>query len=151
MDAIGISADAVTMGPGAVGSIADKLKYSKNTVRKLAKMHDLPKDCIDLNLKPGTYWAILLCAKEAGIAPVEFIRSRAIPEQMSPAEAKRAMGIEVIRESALDKLKAEMKALHQERQEIASWLINAVDGFGSNLVEGVKMLLAKLREAEGNG
>jgi hypothetical protein len=77
-------------------------------------MHDLPEDCIDLCLKPGTYWAILLYAEEAGVAPVEFIRSRAIPEQMSPAEAKRAMGIEVIRETALDKLRAEMEALRQQ-------------------------------------
>jgi len=150
MDAIGIAATAVEMGPGAVASIASHLKYSKNTIKKLAAMHDLPEDCIDLNIKPGTYWAILLYADEAGIAPVEFIRNRVIPEQMTPAEAKRAMGIEVVRESALDKLNAELDMLRQERQEIAAWLINEVSGFGSNIVEGVRLLLARLREVEGN-
>jgi hypothetical protein len=148
MDAIGIAATAVVMGPGAVASIASHLKYSKNTVKKLAAMHDLPEDCIDLCLKPGTYWAILLYADEAGIAPVEFIRNHAIPEQMTPAEAKRAMGIEVIRESALDKLNEELDTLRQERQEIES-LISEIHSFGDNLIGGVKTLLMRLRKAEG--
>ncbi len=105
LDAIGISATAVEMGPGAVATVADHLKYSKTTVKRLAAMHDLPQDCIDLNVKPGTYWAVLLHAEEAEVEPVDFIRTRVIPEQMTPAQARRAMGIEVVRESALGKLK----------------------------------------------
>jgi hypothetical protein len=147
LDAIGICATAVEMGPGAVASVADHLKYSRTTVRRLAAMHDLPEDCIDLNVKPGVYWAVLLYAEEAEIEPVDFIRTRVIPEQMTPAEAKRAMGIEVIRESALDKLNAELDALREERQKAAMLLSGAVGNF-SSLVEGIRLLLLRHREAE---
>ena len=144
LDAIEISAAATDMGPGAKRTIAEHLKYATNTVTKLAAMHDLPDDCIDLNLKPGTYWVVLLHAD----APVEFLRQQAIPEQMSPAEAKRALGVVAVRESRLAKLEAELDQLREERQEIAAWLINEVHDFGSDIVKGVRMLLERLRKVE---
>jgi hypothetical protein len=151
LDAIEISAQAADLEEegkkeyaGARRTIAEHLKYSTNTVTKLAAMHALPDDCIDLNLKPGTYWVVLLHAD----APVEFLRQRAIPEQMTPGQAKKALGVEVVRESRLTRLEAELDKLREERQEIAAWLINEVQGFGSDIVEGVRMLLERLRQVE---
>jgi len=144
---IGIAARAVQMGPGMIGPIASELHYSATTVRRLSMLHDFPPELIDIDFKIGAYWAAI---NHAG-APVQFIRDVMLPERLTtPKAVKERLGVEVVRESRLAKIEAELDSLHQERQEIAAWLINAVDGFGSNLVEGVKMLLAKLREAEGN-
>jgi len=144
LDAIRISAAATEMGPGAKSSVAEYLKYTTTTVGRLAAMIDLPDDCIDLELPLGTYWVALLHAD----APVEFLRQHAIPNKWSPAEAKRALGVEVVRESRLNKLEAELDQLREERQEITAWLINEVHDFGSDIVKGVRLLLQRLREAE---
>jgi len=151
IDAIDISAKAVVLEEkgesGARRTIASHMKYKTNTIKKLAAMRGLPDDAIDLELPVGTYWvAIQHHAKP--VDAIAFLKQQAIPEQMSPAEAKRALGVEVVRESRLAKLEAELDQLRNERQEIAAWLVNEVHDFGSDIVKGVRMLLERLREVQ---
>lgn len=147
IDAIRIAAEAAEAGPGAKSSIASHLKYTTTTVSRLAAMHGLPDDCIDLELPLGTYWVALLHAADA---PVEFLRQQAIPGRMSPAEAKRALGVEVIRESRLAELEAELERWRALVPEVELLERAAMDSLNIEDAEQLSALAARIKEAQKN-
>ena len=90
LEAIAICAQAEEMGPGAKSTVAEYLGYATRTVTQLAAMHDLPEDCIDLDAKPGMYWAAIQNAP----TPVETIRHALSKGWTTAGEIKKHLGIE---------------------------------------------------------
>jgi len=89
LDAIAICAKAEGMGPGAKSTIGEHLGYSTRTVSQLAAMHDIPEDCIDLDAKPGMYWAAIQNAP----APVEVIRHALAEGWTTAGQVKQYLGL----------------------------------------------------------
>ena len=90
LDAIAICAQAEEMGPGAKSTVAEHLGYSTRTVTQLAAMHDFPEELIDLDAKPGMYWAAIQNAP----APVETIRHALAEGWTTAGQVKKFLGIE---------------------------------------------------------
>ncbi|HUW32679.1 MAG TPA: hypothetical protein VM223_13795 [Planctomycetota bacterium] len=88
-DAVAICAAAEVIGPGAKATIGEHLGYSTRTVTQLAAMHDLPEDCIDLDAKPGMYWAAIQNAPE----PVTTIRHALAEGWTTAGQVKEYLGI----------------------------------------------------------
>ena len=97
-DAIAICAAAVELEDradlapefkGAKGAVGSYLGYSTRTVSQLAAMIDLPEDCVDLDAKPGMYWAALQNAD----APVEVIRYALAEGWTTAGQVKKYLGL----------------------------------------------------------
>jgi len=89
LESIAISALAAQWGPGAKRGAASCLKYATRTVSRLAALHDLPQDLIDLEVKVGLYWAAIQHSDN----PVEVIRHALNEGWTTAGEVKRYLGV----------------------------------------------------------
>lgn len=74
---------------GAKGAVGACLGYATRTVSQLAAMINFPEDCIDLDAKPGMYWAIFQNAD----APVEVARHALAEGWTTAGQVKEYLGI----------------------------------------------------------
>lgn len=95
--AIEISAQAADLGPGAKATIGEHMGYSTRTVSQLAEMHGFSEELIDLDAKPGMYWAAIQNSK----TPVETIRTALAKGLTTAGEVKALLGIESSRKPPL--------------------------------------------------
>ena len=93
LDAIAISAEAAKMGTGAIQAVASELHYGANTVRKLAAMQRFPDRLINVDMKPGAYWACILCAEEIGRRPEVVVRYALMKGWDTSAKVKAGLGL----------------------------------------------------------
>lgn len=89
LDALRIARMAADMGPGAKSAIGEYLGYSTRTISQLAEMYGLPEELIDLDAKPGMYWA----AMQYSDTPVETIRHALREGWTTAGEVKQYLGI----------------------------------------------------------
>lgn len=87
--ALEISAQAAEIGPGAKATIGEHMGYSTRTVSQLAEMYGLPAELVDLDAKPGMYWAAL----QHSDAPIETIRIALREGWTTAGEVKKYLGI----------------------------------------------------------
>ena len=135
LEAIAICAQAEELGPGAKSAVAEHIGYSTRTVSQLAAMHDLPEDCIDLDAKPGMYWAAIQNAP----APVETIRLALQEGWTTAGEIKKHLGITNERKPPLLVSEVDVVAVEPGQMVIQSAKIKPEDGYPSR---------AKLRLSE---
>jgi len=135
LDAIAICAQAEEMGPGAKSTVAEHIGYSTRTVSQLAAMHDLPEDCIDLDAKPGMYWAVI----QNSDAPVATIRHALAEGWTTAGEVKKFLGITNERKPPLLVSEVDVVAVEPGQMVIQSAKIKPEDGYPSR---------AKLRLSE---
>jgi len=125
LEAIAICAQAAEMGAGAKSAVAEHIGYSTRTVTQLAAMHGLPEDCIDLDAKPGMYWAAIQNAP----APVETIRHALREGWTTAGEIKKHLGITNGRKPPLLVSEVSVTGVEPGRMVILSDQICPEDGY----------------------
>ena len=74
---------------GAKGAVGACLGYATRTVSQLAAMINFPEDCVDLDAKPGMYWAAFQNADN----PVEVIRHALVEGWTTAGQIKQYLGL----------------------------------------------------------
>jgi len=125
LEAIAICAQAEEMGPGAKSTIAEHIGYSTRTVSQLAAMHDLPEELIDLDAKPGMYWAAIQNSE----TPVETIRHALSKGWTTAGEIKKHLGITNGRKPPLLVSEVDVAEVELGQMVIRSDSIKPEDGY----------------------
>lgn len=125
LDAIEISAQAEALGPGAKSAVAEHIGYSTRTVSQLAAMHGLPEDCIDLDAKPGMYWAAI---QNADVA-VDTIRHALAEGWTTAGQVKQYLGVADGRKPPLLVSEVDIVAVERGRLVVRSENIRPEDGW----------------------
>jgi hypothetical protein len=91
-----LCAEAKRRGPGAVASLSNYRRYTKQTINRLAQLHDLPDYLKDPTLQIGVYWAALKLASDGDDVNMENFMAwieEAIVNEWSLKEFKEYHGI----------------------------------------------------------
>jgi len=127
LDALEISAQAADLGPGAKATVGEYMGYSTRTVTQLAEMYGLPEELIDLDAKPGMYWAVIQNAP----APVETIRLALQEGWTTAAQVKEHLGITNGRKPPLLVSEVDVVEVELGQMIIQSAKIKPEDGYPS--------------------